>query len=83
MKAGKLLPINFSTAARHNPQFEPELEAKFFDCFAGKAKLAQLLRRGAYLYRQPTGEQRLSVAAGWLQQAAAAASNAAAASRRR
>jgi demethylphylloquinone reductase len=35
--------------------------------------LAQLLRRGAYLYRQPTGEQRLAVAASWLQQAAQAA----------
>lgn len=32
--------------------------------------LAQLLRRGAYLYRQPTNEQRLSVAASWLTQAA-------------
>jgi NADH:ubiquinone reductase (non-electrogenic) len=32
--------------------------------------LAQLLRRAAYLYRQPTGEQRLSVAASWVQQAA-------------
>ncbi len=38
--AGKLLPINFISAARHNPQFEPELEAKFFECFAGKPKLA-------------------------------------------
>jgi 60 kDa SS-A/Ro ribonucleoprotein len=37
--AGKLLPINFIAAARHNPQFEPELEAKFFDCFATKQKL--------------------------------------------
>lgn len=40
LKAGKLLPINFISAARHNPQFEPELEAKFHECFAGKAKLA-------------------------------------------
>ncbi|KIZ01897.1 NADH dehydrogenase [Monoraphidium neglectum] len=32
--------------------------------------LAQLLRRAAYLYRQPTNEQRLSVAASWVQQAA-------------
>ena len=31
MQAGKLLPINFISAARHNPQFEPELEAKFRD----------------------------------------------------
>lgn len=39
MKAGRLLPINFIAAARHNPQFEPELEAKFFECFAGREKL--------------------------------------------
>lgn len=38
--AGRLLPINFISAARHNPQFGPELEAKFFECFADKAKLA-------------------------------------------
>lgn len=35
--------------------------------------LAQLLRRAAYLYRQPTNEQRINVAASWLQQAADAA----------
>jgi 60 kDa SS-A/Ro ribonucleoprotein len=38
VKAGRLLPINFIAAARHNPQFEPELEAKFFECFAGREK---------------------------------------------
>jgi 60 kDa SS-A/Ro ribonucleoprotein len=38
--AGRLVPINFIAAARHNPQFEPELEAKFFECFAGKKKSA-------------------------------------------
>ncbi|WP_020476183.1 TROVE domain-containing protein [Zavarzinella formosa] len=38
VKAGKLLPINFIASARHNPQFESDLEAKFFDCFAGKPK---------------------------------------------
>jgi 60 kDa SS-A/Ro ribonucleoprotein len=38
LKAGRLLPINFIAAARHNPQFEPELEAKFFECFAGREK---------------------------------------------
>jgi hypothetical protein len=37
---GKLLPINFISAARHNPQFEAELEAKFQECFTGKVKLA-------------------------------------------
>lgn len=40
LKAGKLLPINFITAARHNPAFEAELEAKFRDCFAEKPKLS-------------------------------------------
>ncbi|KAF8058094.1 NDC1 [Scenedesmus sp. PABB004] len=40
--------------------------------------LAQLLRRAAYLYRQPTNEQRLSVAASWLQQVADAAAGLAA-----
>jgi hypothetical protein len=39
VKAGRLLPINFIASARHNPQFEPELEAKFFECFAGREKL--------------------------------------------
>ncbi|MDE2106587.1 MAG: TROVE domain-containing protein, partial [Patescibacteria group bacterium] len=34
IKTGRLLPINFITAARHNPQFEPDLETKFFECFA-------------------------------------------------
>ena len=32
--------------------------------------LAQLVRRAAYLYRQPTNEQRFSVAASWVAQAA-------------
>jgi NADH dehydrogenase FAD-containing subunit len=36
--------------------------------------LAALVRRAAYLYRQPTNEQRASVAADWLQQAARLAS---------
>ncbi len=40
VQTGKLLPINFISAARHNPQFEAELEAKFHECFAGKTKLA-------------------------------------------
>lgn len=40
VQAGKLLPINFISAARHNPQFGAELEAKFAECFAGKPKLA-------------------------------------------
>lgn len=40
IQAGKLLPINFIAAAQHNPQFEPELEAKFRDCFAGQSKLS-------------------------------------------
>jgi NADH:ubiquinone reductase (non-electrogenic) len=40
--------------------------------------LAQLLRRTAYLYRQPTNEQRLNVAASWLEQAVTAAARLAA-----
>jgi 60 kDa SS-A/Ro ribonucleoprotein len=40
VKAGRLLPINFIASARHNPQFEPELEFKFFECFAGREKVA-------------------------------------------
>lgn len=39
VKAGRLLPINFLAATLHNPQFEAELEAKFFECFAGREKL--------------------------------------------
>jgi 60 kDa SS-A/Ro ribonucleoprotein len=39
LKTGRLLPINFIASARHNPDFEPDLEAKFFDCFAGRDKL--------------------------------------------
>ena len=39
VKTGRLLPINFIASARHNPQFEPELEAKFHECFAGRTKL--------------------------------------------
>lgn len=40
--------------------------------------LAQLLRRGAYLYRQPTNEQRLNVAASWIEQAITTAARVAA-----
>ena len=32
--------------------------------------LAAALRRAAYLYRQPTNEQRISVATSWMAQAA-------------
>ncbi len=39
IQAGRLLPINFISAARHNVQFEPELEAKFFECFARRTKV--------------------------------------------
>ncbi|GFR52491.1 hypothetical protein Agub_g15061 [Astrephomene gubernaculifera] len=35
--------------------------------------LAAMLRRGAYLYRQPTAEQRVAVAASWVRQGLAAA----------
>lgn len=37
--AGRLLPINFINAAKYNPQFEPEIEAKFIECFANKPSL--------------------------------------------
>ena len=30
---GRLLPINFIMSALHNPQFEPDMEKKFFECF--------------------------------------------------
>lgn len=36
INAGRLLPINFIASARHNVQFEPHLENKFFECFANK-----------------------------------------------
>lgn len=39
VKAGRLLPINFIAAAGPNSQFEPVLEAKFFECFADREKL--------------------------------------------
>lgn len=39
MLAGRLLPINFISAARHNPQFEPVLETKFLECFAERPRL--------------------------------------------
>lgn len=39
VQAGRLLPINFIASARHNPRFESDLEAKFFECFAGREKL--------------------------------------------
>lgn len=37
--AGRLLPINFITAAKHNPSFESQIEAKFLECFKKKALL--------------------------------------------
>jgi len=36
---GKLLPINFISAAKHNPQFEAQIEVKFMNCFLGKPKV--------------------------------------------
>ncbi|MDG3002246.1 TROVE domain-containing protein [Paludisphaera mucosa] len=41
LKVGRLLPINFIAAARHNSKFEPELEAKYFECFAGRGTLKE------------------------------------------
>lgn len=40
INAGKLLPINFVSAAKHNPTFEAEIESKFLDCFNGQEKLS-------------------------------------------
>lgn len=40
IEAGRLLPINFITAANHNTQFESEIEAKFFQCFTKKRKMS-------------------------------------------
>lgn len=39
INAGRLMPINFISAATHNPQFENEIELKFFECFT-KEKFA-------------------------------------------
>lgn len=36
IQAGRLLPINFIAAARHNLQFEHGIETKFYECFGGK-----------------------------------------------
>lgn len=44
--------------------------------------LAALLRRGAYLYRQPTNEQRISVASSWLRMGLEAAASLTGGSRR-
>lgn len=38
IQAGKLLPINFISAAKHNPQYEPILELKFLEAFDKKTK---------------------------------------------
>lgn len=40
INAGKLLPINFITAANHNIQFEPQIEKKFLECFTGREKMS-------------------------------------------
>lgn len=37
--AGRLLPINFITAANYNAQYEPEIENKFLECFGKKEKM--------------------------------------------
>lgn len=36
INAGRLLPINFIASAIYNPQFEPQIEVKFFECFNGE-----------------------------------------------
>lgn len=39
MEVEKILPFRFITAARHNPDFEPELETALFRCLKSKKKL--------------------------------------------
>ena len=39
INAGKLLPVNFFAANKHNPGFETEIEEKMLECFATKPKL--------------------------------------------
>lgn len=39
INAGRLLPINFISASKYNPQFEPLLEKKFLECFSNKPKM--------------------------------------------
>lgn len=39
ISAGRLLPINFIAAAKHNPQYEAAIEEKFLQCFIDKPKL--------------------------------------------
>lgn len=44
-------------------------------CARAQGPLAAVARRAAYLYRQPTNEQRLNVAASWLSQAGSIANS--------
>lgn len=39
INAGRLLPINFISAAKYSPTHEPLLERKFIQCFANKEKI--------------------------------------------
>lgn len=39
IKAGRLLPINFIAAAKHNPQYETSIEEKLLECLADKPRL--------------------------------------------
>jgi 60 kDa SS-A/Ro ribonucleoprotein len=39
MKTDRVLPFRFIAAARHNPRFEPALEAAMTDCVAGHDKI--------------------------------------------
>jgi hypothetical protein len=40
LKSAKLLPMNFISAATHNPEYESDIEVKFLECFAGKPKMS-------------------------------------------
>jgi 60 kDa SS-A/Ro ribonucleoprotein len=39
MKTDRVLPFRFIAAARHNPRWEPELEASMTECVAGQEKI--------------------------------------------
>lgn len=39
LNVGRLLPINFITAAKHNPSLEQYLESKFMECFSPESRM--------------------------------------------
>jgi NADH dehydrogenase FAD-containing subunit len=77
------LPLPFKTTLQNSP-LGPFLEASGIKLGGNdpengvtlEGPLAAVIRRAAYLYRQPTNEQRLNVATSWIQQALLAAGTA-------